>query len=498
LRLHLVCCASSEDAESWRGAGGSRPLSEPGRAEAAGLVDFLRGRSIGRLIAAPALRCQETLAPLAAERGLPIHVDDRLEAGAPIEPALRLLGRLDDGALVCADRPELVALLAGLMGGVSNRELAERSEPGSSWLLEGEPPRATYFSPRRELAQTLPRLTRLRLHRLARRRRSGAPARIAVFELGSTALHLLVAEAATSSSDVQRLVRERVQWRRGGSMIRQEIPRSAVGRLVRVARALREQADESRPEELVAVATAALREASNAREVADSVGTALGAPVQVLSAREEARLVFQAIRGRIELGGAPVLGLDLGGGNLSVVVGGEDGVRLVRTLPAGVARLHSELVAGRSLDTETLRLLRVRVQELLEPEREAIGSFGALRCVGVGGTVRTVARVLAARHGGSHVGTRGLFVERPQLAAFGRELAGLEPGALERLAGVTLRRAELLPAGVEILTTTLSLLRCDGFTLCDWGLREGIVLDTRRARPTSGVPAGRRARGATA
>ena len=116
--------------------------------------------------------------------------------------------------MVCVERAELVALLAGLMGGAPNRELAERSEPGSSWLIEGEPPRATYFSPRRELAQTLPRLTRLRLHRLARRQSAGAPARIAVFELGSTALHLLVAEA-TATSDVQRLVRERVPWREG-------------------------------------------------------------------------------------------------------------------------------------------------------------------------------------------------------------------------------------------------------------------------------------------
>lgn len=484
MRIHLVRCASGVDATSWRGAGGARPLSEQGRAEAAGLVDFLSGRAVERLVAGPALRCRETLAPLAAERSLPIHVDDRFEDGAPIEPALRLLRSLDEATVVCVERAELVALLVGLMGGAPNPELAERSEPGSSWLIEGEPPRATYFSPRRELAQTLPRLTRLRLHRLARRQSRGAPARIAVFELGSTALHLLVAEA-TATGDVQRLVRERVPWRQGGSLARQEVPSERAERLVRAARALREQADDSRPEEIVAVATAALREAKNARAVADAVGAALGAPVQVLSAAEEARLVFQAIRGRIELGGASVLGLDLGGGNFSVVVGSEEGVRLVRALPAGVARLHSELLAERALDAEALRALRARVQELLEPQLEAIASLGATRCVGVGGTVRAVARILAARRGSPDVGTRGVFVERPELAALGRELAGMDRAARERMAGVAPRRAELLPAGVEILVTVLSLLRSEGFTLCDWGLREGIVLDTRRARASS-------------
>jgi exopolyphosphatase/guanosine-5'-triphosphate,3'-diphosphate pyrophosphatase len=137
------------------------------------------------------------------------------------------------------------------------------------------------------------------------------------------------------------------------------------------------------------------------------------------------------------------------------------------------------------------------VRELLEPQLEAVASHSATRCVGVGGTVRAVARVLAERRSGAEVGTRGLFVERPELAALGRELAGLDVAERERLAGVTPRRAELLPVGIEILVTALSLLRAEGFTLCDWGLREGIVLDTRRARPSAGRPAASRAAGAT-
>jgi hypothetical protein len=493
MRVHLVQAASALEEAGWTGPGGARPLSEQGRAEAAGLVDFLRGRALERLIAAPALRCRETLAPLAAERELPVHVDDRFEDGAPLGPALRLLRSLQAPTLVCVDRAQLLALLGALLGGSASPELAERSEPGASWLIEGEPPRASYFSPRRELARTLPRLTRLRLHRLARRRRSGAPARIAVFELGSTALHLLVAEAG-GASDVQRIQRERVPWRRGGSLARQEIPAERVEELLRAARTLRDAADEQRPDEIVAVATAALREAKNARAVAEAVGSAVGAPVQVLSATEEARLVFQAIRGRVELGSAPALGLDLGGGNLSLVVGSDDGLRLARTLPAGVARLHSQLAGDGALGAEGLRQLRLQVRALLEPELEAIAAHGATRWVGVGGTVRAVARVLAARRGGAPVGTRGLFVERPELAALGRELAGLDIAERERLAGVTPRRAQLLPAGIEILVTALSLLRAEGFTLCDWGLREGIVLDTRRARPAGRPPAPRASR----
>jgi len=489
VRIRLVCCASGVEPDGWRGPGGARPLSEQGRSEAAGLVEFLAGRSIARLVAGPSLRCRETLAPLAAERGLPVHVDDRLDEDAPVGPALSLLQRLEEPAVICTHRTNVTGLLTRLLGVPAGPELDARCEPGSTWLVEGDPPHATYFSPRRELAQTLPRVTRLRPQRVARARRLGAPTRVAVFELGSTALHLLVAEA-TAGGDVRRVVRERIGWRAGGVLPGEEAPPEAVAHVLEAARALRERAEELRAVELVAVGTAALREAKNARALADAVGAALGAPVQVLSAREEARLVFQAIRGRVELGAATALGLDLGGGNLSLVVGGSEGVALVRTFPLGVARLHTELVRHDPPDAEELRALRLRIRERLEPELEAILALGPTRTIGVGGTVRALGRTLAARHGEERVTARGVFVERPALAALGRELAALERPAREEVAGVGPRRAHVLPLGVEILCAVLSLLRSEGFTLCDWGLREGIVLDTRRARA---VPAARRA-----
>ena len=496
MRIHLVRCASGVSRESWDGPGGARPLSEQGRSEAAGLVGFLAGRRIARLVAGPALRCRETLAPLAAERGLPLHVDDRLDRDAELEPALRMLRALGEPAVVCTHRDNVTSLLSRLLGVPAGPDLDARCEPGSTWLLEGTPPHATYFSPRRELAQTLPRVTRLRLQRLSRGHRRGAPARVAVFELGSTALHLLVAEA-TSGGEVQRVVRERIPWREESGLIGEEASAGAIAELVDAARGLRERAEKLRPVELVAVGTAALREAKNARELADAVGAALGAPVQVLSPGEEARLVFQAIRGRVELGTATALGLDLGGGNLSLVVGGSEGVRRVCTLPLGVARLHGELVRHDPPDAEELRALRLRIREKLEPELESIAAFGPTRCIGVGGTVRAVARSLAARNRDERVTARGIFVARPDLAALGRELSELARPERETLAGVGARRAEVLPLGIEILCAALSLLRSDGFTLCDWGLREGIVLDTRRARG-SPATAPRRTRQPTA
>mgnify|MGYP001226634659 CR=1 FL=1 len=74
---------------------------------------------------------------------------------------------------------------------------------------------------------------------------------------------------------------------------------------------------------------------------------------------------------------------------------------------------------------------------------------------------------------------RGLRLDRQDIARIGDEMAyeTLED-RLER-PGVSSRRADLLPFGAEILATPLSLLGLPSLTVCDWGLREGVLLDLR-------------------
>jgi exopolyphosphatase/pppGpp-phosphohydrolase len=40
------------------------------------------------------------------------------------------------------------------------------------------------------------------------------------------------------------------------------------------------------------------------------------------------------------------------------------------------------------------------------------------------------------------------------------------------------RRADLLPTGALILATLADTLSLESFTVSDWGLREGIILET--------------------
>lgn len=97
----LVRHAKAGDRTRWTDDDRSRPLTDKGRAQAAGLVDAI-GTVPAALYSSPYLRCIETLEPLATAHGLAVTVDDRLAEGVDLEPVLDLLNEIPDGSVLCS------------------------------------------------------------------------------------------------------------------------------------------------------------------------------------------------------------------------------------------------------------------------------------------------------------------------------------------------------------------------------------------------------------
>ena len=480
MHLYLVRPARAERRSDWSGPGGTRPLTDEGRAQAQGLADWLSRFPIAKLACGPSLHCRETLAPLADALGIPVQVDDRLDRDADLhEMAERVRELGEEDAVICLNRPLLQEALRAVVGAGKN-DLETRCERGGAWLIDGEPPRATYFAPHRA---SLDRGAPIRLDQTLQLSTAGKAAgkhpRVAVLDMGSTSFHLLVAEW-TPKGEIRRVARERVMLRMGSELARAStISPGLLDRSIEAVGDLCEFARKNKADELIAVATAALRQADNGPRVLRALEAALGGPIRLLSGAEEARVVYRAIRSRIDLGKQTHLGIDLGGGSLEIIVGRGKEILFETTLPIGVARMHGGIAPEDPHSKSDLRKLRKLVREQIEPHVESISELAPESCVVVGGTARSLGRLILRERGAGSDDLRGLRIDRQDLARVGAEMARetLEE-RLER-PGVGSRRADLLPFGAEILTTLLSLLGFPSLTVCDWGLREGVLLDLR-------------------
>jgi exopolyphosphatase/guanosine-5'-triphosphate,3'-diphosphate pyrophosphatase len=105
--------------------------------------------------------------------------------------------------------------------------------------------------------------------------------------------------------------------------------------------------------------------------------------------------------------------------------------------------------------------------------------------VAIGGTVRALFRVIRTRDPGNavRIPIEG-ELETREIAEWAERLARLASQERLALPGISARRVDLLPTGAVIVATLAEALGAERITVCDWGLREGVILEAVQGTAT--------------
>jgi 8-oxo-dGTP diphosphatase len=137
--VYVVRHAKAGRRSEWEGNDAARPLSKTGWRQAAGIADRLDGEHLSSLHSSPYVRCLESLQPLAERRAMPVLPDDRLAEEAGFEPALELLGEVDDGAVLCSHGDVIPALIDALYRRGTKVTTRPDWRKATIWVLERAP-----------------------------------------------------------------------------------------------------------------------------------------------------------------------------------------------------------------------------------------------------------------------------------------------------------------------------------------------------------------------
>lgn len=121
---------------SWNGPDSLRPLSPAGRRQAAGLVLRLEDYPVEQILSSPAVRCQQTVQPLARDRSLPIEPVSALGVDAgPDQLRTMLLDRRLRRAVLCTHGETFSQLFTLLVEDGLTVQEPPRCPKGSTWLV---------------------------------------------------------------------------------------------------------------------------------------------------------------------------------------------------------------------------------------------------------------------------------------------------------------------------------------------------------------------------
>jgi exopolyphosphatase / guanosine-5'-triphosphate,3'-diphosphate pyrophosphatase len=225
-------------------------------------------------------------------------------------------------------------------------------------------------------------------------------------------------------------------------------------------------------DQVEALATSAIRDASNGRELLDAIRERTGLDPRVISGREEARYDWLAIANSTTIRDG--FGLDMGGGSIQALRVEDRLLDRAESLPLGSVRVSEEFLPGEKASPKAMRALRRKVAG----ELEGLGWWqGGGRLVGVGGTIRNLAAAAMKRLDLPDIDVQGFELERTALDELIELLASRPASKRGDVPGIKPDRGDVILGGALVLAAVLEAGGFERIEVTEAGLREGVFFE---------------------
>lgn len=302
----------------------------------------------------------------------------------------------------------------------------------------------------------------------------------AALDLGSNSFHLIVAtyhggprSPASTGGRLQVVDRHREMVRlaeglAADSTLSPEVCHRALACLQRLGQRIRHL-----PRHHVrVVGTNTLRKARNSAAFLAGAERALGHPIEIVSGREEARLIYLGVAHSLEATRAREsrLVVDVGGGSTELILGEQFEPQLTESLHMGCVAMSARFFRDGRINGRRLEDAENAARQELEAVEQIYRARGWDAAVGASGTFLAVHNAIFELTGAPGISAAGIAALKAHLAQAGHVDA-------LRLDAVAADRAPVFPGGLAIVAAVVAALDIDTMTIASGALREGLLHD---------------------
>ncbi len=302
--------------------------------------------------------------------------------------------------------------------------------------------------------------------------------KIAVIDIGTNSIHMVLAEAEPDGS-YKILDRFKDMTRLGDGTFRQRrLSAESKARGVEVLKNLTALARNKGFDRILMAATSAVREARNSGQFIEAVSKSTGVRVKVVTGQEEARLIYLGVRQSMDLTDLPTLLVDVGGGSVELIVGNRDRLLHAVSLKLGAIRLKDQFLTKAPPTKAKLRAMQELIQEELHAAFERFRQTEYDRVVMSSGMAANLTEIIYLERTGSPIPQLNLStIALKEIRAVEQRLATHNVETRLGIPGLDPRRVDTLLAATSVIRQCLEIVGHKEATISDRAMREGLVYD---------------------
>ncbi len=299
--------------------------------------------------------------------------------------------------------------------------------------------------------------------------------RLAAIDIGTNSIRCIVVEADNKGGyrvldDEKSTVRLGEELSRTGAISLQAENRAleAVGRFRKLIDALKVTAVE-------AIATSAMRRASNGQRLLDDLSKALGHGIRVISGIEEAGLAMVSAQRNFDMEYKRYAVYDIGGGSLEITTALGSHIEECYSLDLGAVVMTEQFVRNdpaRPADIEKLQNhVRTQLKKQLGRSRVQLHTL-----IGSGGTTTAIGAMAMNALGKSYASIHGYEVLRSEIVHMLAMLTRKSLAERRLVAGLNADRADIIVAGIAVVEELMRFFGANQLLVNERGIREGLII----------------------
>jgi exopolyphosphatase/guanosine-5'-triphosphate,3'-diphosphate pyrophosphatase len=299
---------------------------------------------------------------------------------------------------------------------------------------------------------------------------------IASIDIGSNTARLLILES-TGDQKFNLLVSKRNITRLGEGIDAQgKLTEHRMQTTLKVLSRFRQICLENGDPPLFAVATSAVREASNGQEFVRLAKKETGIDIKIITWEEEARLTLEGVYWKIPHENRRVITFDIGGGSTEFILSEGENIKDFCSTSLGVVRLTEKFITQHPVDEKEYHSLQNHLQDELQTVKNKLSAFLPELLIGTAGTVTTLAALKENIYPYDPEKIHGSTFSRPEAESILDDLKGKSLSQRLLLKPMEPGREDLIIAGTAIVLETMRAFGCEILTVSEYSLREGLIL----------------------
>lgn len=299
--------------------------------------------------------------------------------------------------------------------------------------------------------------------------------KLAAIDIGTNSMRMMLCE--TVGNSIVKKEKELIVTRIGKDLFETgRISEKALVRNIEALKYFKNKADRYGAEAVLAIATSAVRDASNGMEFVEAARIQAGVDIRIISGEEEAQLGIIGVMSEPGTASDSVLVLDIGGGSTELILGNKDRIDYSVSIQAGAVRMTEQFINENPISDDAVNNLKQRLGGLFQEPFDRLGQEKIGRIIAIGGTATTTAAIYHC-----------MDIYKPEIVHNTSIDLSFISSTFERLKEMTIQerylvkglqkeRADVIPAGLYIMKHVVEGLGMSSLTVSENDNLEGVVV----------------------